>query len=159
MENLPPSGFFDHSLKAGVMGHKEFDVYSDLIMLIHNMLDYWNINTIVSGGEKGFDVQFSKMCSARGIPIEIIMAHASQDHELSNHSKRQLRELRSEFIKVDYISEHRSRQAFILRNQRIIQETDILFVYWDHRNTGSTFKTLFHARKINKPIVNLFDLL
>ena len=54
---------------------------------------------------------------------------------------------------IKYICDKYSRQSYIIRDRRIVDDCDVLFAVWDGQKIGGTWQTIAYAKKIGKPIV------
>ena len=106
-------------INLGVVGSRTFSDYDYL----SNILQWYDIKSIISGGAKGADKLAARYAIERGIPLK-------------------------EFI-PDW--DRLGKQAGYLRNEKIVQASDEIVAFWDQKSRG-TKHTIDIANRLGKDV-------
>jgi len=110
-------------MKLAIAGSRTFNDYGKLAVTIHNHFYFVQIREIISGGAKGADFLAKK--------------YAQQ------HLNIKYKEFPAEWDKY-------GKSAGFIRNQTIVDNCDMLLVFWDGLSRG-TQDTIEKAKKAKKP--------
>lgn len=112
-------------MKVGIIGSRSFKNFELMFRIIHTLHDSYGDNLlIISGGAYGTDRLAVDMALANGIETKI--------------------------IKPDFSNGYNVKQYFI-RNDKIIQMSDMIIALWDKKSKGTKY-VIDRCKSICKPI-------
>ena len=114
-------------MRLAVIGSRKFNDYRTLCVIIEEMMKYFDIDTIVSGGAKGADSLAEKFANENGITMDVYPA------DWDKHP----------------------RAAGFIRNKEIWDNSDLGVAFWDGKSRG-TSHSFDISKKQNKQLF-IFD--
>lgn len=110
-------------MKLAIVGSRTFTDYNKMKKEILKAVNIEDVELIVSGGAQGTDALAERFAEEYNIPTNII-----------------------------YPNWIIGRQAGIMRNARIVDESDRVIAFWDGKSRGTKF-TINYCKRCNKDIV------
>ena len=111
-------------MKIAIVGGRDFNDYDLLKTEVMNyIVDKAHFETLVSGGAKGADALAERLALELSIPIQV--------------------------FKPDY--KRYGRAATVVRNSQIVENSDVIFAFWDGKSKG-TLDSINKAKKMNKKL-------
>lgn len=110
-------------MKIGIVGSRTFEEYTAMSDFIKEKIDLGDYDTVVSGGAVGADNLAERFARENGLRM---IVHSPEWNRFGNN-------------------------AGFIRNSKIVEESDIIFAFWDGRSRG-TADTMEKARRQNKKV-------
>ena len=110
---------------------------------------------IISGMAIGYDIYLANIAIKLGIPLIAAVPFKGQERRWSATDQKRYFNILSKADEIHYSgsTEFSSfTQLFYLRNQYIVDNSDIILAYWDGRKTGGTYNCIEYARENSKDI-------
>ncbi len=149
-------------------GHREiFRIHAEsLPRLLSDIVDTLiesGVSRFCSGGAVGFDllaagVVLEKKAQGADVSLSMILPCPEQAKSWPTEEKALYDKTLSLADEVIYTSVHYHRFCMHIRNQRLVDESDILLCYLE-KESGGTANTARYAARKKKKIINLADLL
>lgn len=116
------------------------------------------IDIVISGGALGWDQALAEAALGLGIPIHLYLPFPGFEDRWPNESKAFLHSQMHRAAKVLFISEPSyAGWKMQVRNTAMVDASDRVLALWDG-STGGTGNCIQYAKKVGKPIVNLWDV-
>lgn len=112
---------------------------------IKQQLDELKPSLAINGMAQGVDQIFAKIAKDNGVPLLNVYPHRRK----SFHSYE---EMLNENEMVMFFSETYSKKNYILRDQYMVDNADIVLAVFDGIPAGGTWQTIEYAKKKNKEI-------
>lgn len=110
-------------LKIGIVGSRTFEEYTAMSNYIKEKINLDDYNTVVSGGAVGADNLAERFARDNSLAMVV---HYPEWNRFGNN-------------------------AGFIRNSKIVEESDVIFAFWDGRSRG-THDTIDKAKRMGKPI-------
>ena len=111
---------------------------------------------LLSGGALGIDQFWIEVGLYLDLPIQVVMPFKGYDSRWPAFSQKIYKELLDKCWKIEYLFNEYKPDAYQLRNQYLVDNSDVLVAYWNG-SSGGTANCIDYARK-RKKIINIFDV-
>ena len=123
-------------------------------MLAHREL------TVISGMAQGWDMALAWAAVQLDLPLWAYIPFKGQESVWPTNSQNVYHSFLEYAEKVKVCSEGGySPEKMQIRNERMVDDCDMLAAYWSGKNHGGTYNCIRYAQKVNKPITNLYKLI
>lgn len=145
-----------------VTGHRELSFFNPvkLIETIKRELTLLGCEKLLTGMAQGADTYFALAALELNIPFESIIPFKGQDTNWSSPHKETYEFLLSKADRLVYTSNKYHKECFFVRDQYLVDNSNVLVSLYDGRKKGGTAYTVNYAMKqsnITKH-VNLWDI-
>ncbi|RVC70408.1 DUF1273 family protein [Mesorhizobium sp. M00.F.Ca.ET.038.03.1.1] len=110
----------------------------------------------ISGMALGWDEAFAEGATDLGIPFIAAVPFEGHDSRWPPESRRRFARLVSKAAEVHIVSDIPGARAMQQRNEWMVDRADKLCALWDG-TFGGTFNCLRYAKKIGRPVENLWS--
>lgn len=110
---------------------------------------------LLSGGALGIDQFWIEVGLYLDLPIQVVIPFKGYDARWPESSQKTYKELLDKCWSVEYLFNEYKPDAYQLRNQFLVDNSDALVAYWNG-SSGGTANCIDYARK-RKRIVTVFD--
>lgn len=134
---------------VGITGHRDFDKKKfDITSFLENLLIHDAVQ-IIAGGAPGFDRHITAICYYLNFKYCLYLPYPNffWDKTLFN-----------EALIVKTIDQFAKKDSYKKRNQKIVDDCDILFCYYDEKNkwASGTGQTVRMAERKGINVINFF---
>jgi len=136
-------------------GHRDF--YAENVNTpIEDFLLTSDIDLMLIGGAGGWDTYLAQKCRNFYIPYTLVLPYRGFNG--SNAETSILSNLMKSAIQTIYLADEYYKDCFKVRNQYLVDNSDILLTYYDEKNkeASGTGQTVRMARNNKLPIINIF---
>lgn len=115
----------------------------------------------ISGGALGVDLDFAEQVIALrnkypSITLELVLPCPDHTRKWSNTDKKRYLKVLEKTDKVSCTSEAYSLRCMQIRNEYMVNSSDLVIAFWNGVESGGTFNTMRYARRLNKPVKIVF---
>ena len=150
----------------GVTGHRKIthnykSAYSFTKQSILHLHENKGYEQVITGMAFGFDLLVADACIELGIPFIAALAWEGQaKHWKSSKSRNQFENALAHARKVECVCEGSYADfKYLVRDTWIVENSDGMICYWAGVKKSGTGFTVKEAQRLNKPIVNIYNLL
>ena len=145
----------------GVTGHRKM-IHDDLTVTqaIKTQLLFRQPETVITGVAIGYDTVVALACIDLNIPFIAAIPFEGQHLKWSTTQQITYSYIISrakEAIWTD--NEGYAAWKYIKRDKWIVEHSDSILAYYDHRKEGGTFETIKYAIKQSKEVINIYEQL
>lgn len=97
---------------------------------------------LLSGMAQGVDQEFADLGVTQGWPVEAFVPFDGQQSRWPAEAQTRYRRLLRRCSRVRFVSCTPSMQAFLVRNEAMVQACDVLIAVWTGKRWGGTFRCL-----------------
>lgn len=139
------------------LGGYEQDVFDRLVALASRRLESKKPELVISGMAMGWDLALAQAAKDLGIRYHAYIPCLGQDSLWSDDWKRRYRHLCHKADDYRLITINYSPAAMQKRNERMVEDSDVLLALWNG-SPGGTANCIDFAEKNGCLIENLWDL-
>ncbi|RWE37428.1 SLOG family protein [Mesorhizobium sp.] len=132
------------------------DVRRELFNLAMDYLEAERPASVISGMALGWDQAFALAAVMCGIPLTAAVPFEGQHLRWPADSQRRFELLLSEATTVHIVSDIPGDRAMQKRNEWMVDQANKMCALWDG-SWGGTFNCLRYAKKVQRPVDNLWD--
>lgn len=129
-------------------GHRDIKDKELCEELIAQHLTTNPVERMIIGCAKGFDSLVGWVCVENNIPFDMYLPYVGSYYE------RALRTYAREFIVV--VGGEYANYKYWLRDKKMVDDAQAVLAWYDGRLEGGTFITQRYAKKMNKPVHNIY---
>lgn len=107
----------------------------------------------VSGMAIGVDQVFAEEVLAAGLPLVAFVPFEGQERRWPPAAQRHYHDLLSRALRRLTVSTAAWRQAFLDRNQAMVQACDVMVAVWTGKESGGTYHCLGAALRAGRPVL------
>lgn len=135
-------------MTAGITGHRDFIKDRFVYHKFLEKLLYYGVDALAIGGAAGFDEVAGKIAIRCGLEIHLYLPYKGfcKSPEILEHCTSY----------YDVTDKYTNNSIFHKRNKLIVDNSDVLFCWWDGRETGGTYSTVLMAQEAQLPIENFY---
>jgi uncharacterized phage-like protein YoqJ len=116
-----------------------------------------NIEYIISGGAIGWDTWLAECARFFNIPYKIYAPFKGQENKWPTVAKERYDEMLTYAREVIYVREAFSKQAFLYRDQKMVDDANEVLALWNpSHKSGGTYHTISYAESQGKKIYNFW---
>ena len=116
-----------------------------------------NIEYIITGGAIGWDTWLAEHCHKLCIPFKVYVPFKEQGKNWPHAAQTRYEEMLSYAKEIIYITELYSKSAFLVRDQRMVDDAETILALWNpSHKSGGTYHTMCYAETKGKPIINFW---
>lgn len=145
----------------GVTGHRKTTMDRDIIIdELRRQFIARKPETVITGMALGFDTHVAFTCIELNIPFIAAIPFEGQHVKWGTADQLNYSYLISkakEAIWTD--NEGYAAWKYIKRDKWIVDHSDSILAYYDHRKDGGTFETIKYAIKQSKEVINIYEQL
>jgi uncharacterized phage-like protein YoqJ len=141
-------------------GHRPKDIEEDLGVVelkARVKLQYTKSERLICGMADGFDLLAAKAAIELGLPITA--ARPWSGHKVSPDWSEIYDEVLDYADKVVVVTEadkYPGHWVMHKRNQWMVDNADAVMAYWNGKESGGTYECRKYAKKVGKPVANIF---
>lgn len=149
--------------RAAVTGHQPpvlggygADVFARLVVLGRDWVRANRPSEVVSGMAAGWDLAMAEAAVLEGVPLVAALAFRGQGDEWPDEARAHLRRLVEAAALVHVVHEVRAPGMWTARDRWVLDRGDVVVALWSGAE-GGTGRAVATARKLGKPVDNLWD--
>lgn len=128
-----------------------------LCSLIKKTLIEEGTTQVITGMALGWDTLLAKTALELSIPLVCAVPFKGWD-SWRESARKVARNIMDNAAEVHYVSkEGYQPYKYQIRNEWMVDRCDKLLAYWDG-SVGGTYNCLFYAKKVKRPVINLYIL-
>lgn len=112
---------------------------------------------VISGMALGWDQALAFATVSLQIPLIAAIPFEGQENRWWKDSKRLYQYLMERAEKVEILCPNFSAQSYQIRNEWMVDNSDLMLAMYDGETKGGTFNCLVYARSKNVPVENLWN--
>jgi len=155
------SAFHQNEIRIAITGHRDIDkrTVESAKWWVSQIARKYPQATIITGGALGTDMLVATLAIKSGLKSKVYLPFEFETHTArwNSASKANLRWVldRSE-VRVVGGSEY-STKLYFRRNERMVDDADLVLAFWDGREEGGTFGCMKYAQHKHKRVFDAFD--
>jgi uncharacterized phage-like protein YoqJ len=110
----------------------------------------------IVGGALGFDMLAARACWLEDVRFAVFVPFVGQESRWPAASQSRYYEMLRCARWVEVVSDSASKSAFQIRNQAMVDESDLVVAWWDG-SAGGTANCVGYANRVGRPVVNLLE--
>lgn len=141
-------------------GHRPEDCEDESVvrLKVRLKLQKSDIDTFITGMAAGFDLWAGDEARLLGIPI--VCARPWAKHKARKQDTELYQTLIDYADEVVVVKDHQTYVGpwvYHDRNEWMVDNSDAVLAYWNGKESGGTFACKQYAKKVKKPVTNIYD--
>ena len=135
--------------------HKKY--LAEMTRQIENLIES-GYTYFISGGAVGVDMDFADAVlqakkQHKDIVLEIVVPCRNQDLKWSKDDKKHYAEILKSADIVNILSENYTSFCMQMRNEYMVDKSDLVIAFWNGEESGGTWNTISYAKRKGKQIL------
>ena len=113
---------------------------------------------VISGMAIGWDTWLAEVAIDCGIPVWAYVPFKGQGGTWPKDAQKRYKQILKNAEKVIYTSEEYSKDSFFIRDERMVDDCNLVFALYNKKiQGGGTFYTVNYAKKQKRKVVNYWN--
>lgn len=140
-------------------GYSE-EVFNHLVEIAENGLKQIKVTEVISGMALGWDMALAQAAINLNIPLIAAIPFKGQECKWNKKTQEYYNEILTKAKTIEIICEGEySSDKMQIRNEWMVDHCDVLLSMYDDKKGGGTYNCVMYAKKVGKPMINLYNKL
>lgn len=140
------------------LGGYSNESHNKLVDIAECWLEINKPDKVISGMAVGWDLALAQAATNLKIPLIAAIPCRNQDEKWSDTDKLHRKMLLLLAQEKHFISEEYTKSCMLDRNIWMVENSNMVLAMWNGENEGGTAHCIRYAKKMGKPIVNLWKI-